>query len=270
MTTLSNHLPAEGISAGQSYPGHYRYATSSRELAVSTSQSSATTVVLETKEGDRVSLNVSAFSRMDASGYTREGVLENESGSVLLRQNQRQITLASGQSFSFAVEGELSDGEREDIEALMLDLDGVMNRMQKGDMQQALKKVLDISSLETVSSFTADLSFESRYEARAASTAETASFSPSVQESGFPPTPADRETGSLTLPAPFTRFFESLLEIMEKHDDTLVRQMKNPIAKLFTHHRDSLAQGSKHGPVLADMLDKVQKKVFSLIEQIPA
>lgn len=279
MNDIANHLPFSDFSFRQNPSAGFQAAAYEQELSVSTHESSNTDLVLRTKEGDRVTLNSSNFSELSAYAYTSEGMVRSESGTALFQKDIREITLASGQSFSFSVAGELSEDELRDIESLVVGLDEVMSQMKEGDMSGAMKEALDIGSFDTVSTYSADLHFQ-RSVAMQSSTTTTMANTLPAGENGTalerPENPARPAVSNANADShasksnknDFDSFFDSLQKQLEALEKRLLQQAKTPVDKLFDHHIQQLGHGKQGTEPLVNALETAREKLDSLIEKM--
>lgn len=214
-------------------PAEYQSAAYAKELSFNSKQSSNTDLVIETKEGDTVTLSANSFSEMSAYMYSSKGYAQTEEGTAKFSMNQRQITLSSGRSFSFSVQGDLSEDELEDIEEIVKGLDGVMSEMRDGDMAGAMEKAVTIGSYDSISAYSADLTFERSYEVTAAVAASAQHIAPQEGQPGKPEKPGLQE-GRTRID--FESFFDKLIEQLEKQEEKLLKLVQSPLNKLFEHH----------------------------------
>ncbi len=275
MNNISNQFPLMGLSSGQNSLPDFRSASYVKEQSLNTRESLDTGLVIHTKDGDQVTLTSSSFSQLDAFMYDSKGVVQTESGTALFGQNQRQISLASGQDFSFSVEGDLSEDELADIDALLKGLDGVISDMMSGDMSGAMANALSLGEFDTVSSFAADISYQYSYQMTSSvATTKTESVSgiengPGNKESSAAPMiPAENkvsEKSNTSQFIDFDKFVRKLMKQLEVHDEKQVGLSKKPIEKLFNHHLDHLKEGEDH---ISRAMEKAKEKVDAFLEGI--
>ncbi len=89
--------------------------------------------------------------------------MQTKSGGKAVSQNQREITLTSGESFSFSVTGNLNEKELVDIENIVKGIDGIISEMARGNMNDAVKKALSMGHYDTVSMYLANISYRKSY-----------------------------------------------------------------------------------------------------------
>lgn len=270
------HLPA-GLSPRQNPLPNFRSAAYVREQAFSAHESLDTGLVIQTKEGDQVTLTSSSFAQMDAFLYDSKGMVQTESGTALVSQNYREISLASGQSFSFSVAGDLSEDELADIEAILKGLDEVISEMTEGDMFGAIDKALDMGGYDSVSSFAANISYQRSYAMSSAVAASTTQSFPTgeggVEEVNLPAPEVSPETeesrGGKNNPiADFDKFFKKVFNQLEAHGHNKLANAKNPINKLFDHHLAKTEELGDGKESVQSALETAREKINSLIEEM--
>lgn len=278
MNNISNQFPLAGLSNRQNPLSDYRSASYVREQSIKSQESLDTGLVIQTKDGDQVTLTSNSFSQMDAYMYDSKGIIQTDSGTAAFSHNVREVTLASGQSFSFTVEGELSEDELEDIDSIIKGLDGVISEMKDGDMSGALDKALNMGNYDTVSSFAADISYQRSYEMSSAVTATATQFQPAAEK-----VPKDQENIAATAagPAPelnafqgkkkgimdFDKFFKKMVKQFEAHEDKQVGLAKDPINKLFKHHLDEIGKDDDASKAIYSALETAMNEIDSLIQE---
>ncbi len=237
----------------------FRSSTYVREQSFRSRESFATDLVLQTKEGDQVTLRSNSFSQLDAFTYDSRAILQTESEITVASQSQREITLASGESFSFTVEGELNEAELEDIEAIVKGLDGVMSEMSQGDTAGALDKVMEMENFRSVSAFAADITYQRSYEIRTEVASTVTSTAP-VQESV-----PGKKNGQFF---DFNTIFKKLENQLLIHGNKLLSNAQGPINKLFKHHLHALGKENEGNNPIYSALESVMEDITSMIEEI--
>ncbi len=89
--------PFAELSSRHNSLADFRSSTYVREQSFRSHESFETGLVLQTKEGDQVTLSSNSFSQLDALTYDSKGVVKTESEISVFSQSQREIRLASGQ-----------------------------------------------------------------------------------------------------------------------------------------------------------------------------
>lgn len=260
MNNITSQLPFTGfLSRHNSQPDYYA-AAYTREQSVSSRESLDAGLVIETSDGDLVTLTASSYNELNAFSYDSGGVARSESGLALYGVNEREISLASGQQFSFSVSGDLSEEELEDIDAILKGLDGVISEMKDGDMGGVLKKALDLDDFDTISSFSADITYQRSLEVSSAVAATAVGSFPAsgtVLEGGGVSSgdPAAVEgsllpgTGLNSFDIDFADFLERILEQFEGRDERRLGLARKPVAELFQHHLDIIDEKNGMGPL---------------------
>lgn len=209
-----------------------------------------TGLTIKTREGDLVTLTSRSHTQFDAVMYNSKGVLVTPSGTAAMAQNLREITLSSGDSFSFAVEGDLSREEIEDIENIMKGIDEIVSEMVQGDMDGAVLKALSMGGYDTISMYSADITYQ-RSLMTSESQAETAHNFPeglpadrtfnSASKEFFPDddTPGAKKNSSNHK---MNQFVEKMTQLLGDHEKELLDNARKPIDKLFKHHLKNAEQ----------------------------
>jgi len=130
---------------------------------LSKSEDVSTNLTIKTAQGDIVKLPTNTFYDFKSLLYDNKGQVYSDAGLITNRTSYRQMTLASGESFTFSVEGHLNAQELNDIEKIVMQIDSIVYDMKKGDMGNALKKALSMGGYDTITEFTANLSVKKSY-----------------------------------------------------------------------------------------------------------
>lgn len=277
MSNISGKLPLTEFSTPPNNKATRQAAAYVREQSVNFREKLDTNLVLETKDGDKVTLASNSYSQMSASLYDSRGIIQTDSGFAAAGMSQREITLASGQSFSFTVEGQLSEEEFKDIESLLAGLDGVIAEMKEGDMEDAFGQALGLGGYDTVSNFTADIRYEQAYvmeSAMAAAALQThpagSEFSGQADLAGLLPEAAAEQTGAAGNKyghlEGFDKFFEKLASQLEKHEDRIIGLAQNPINQLFKHHLHEMKDDESGGPYT--VIETAMEDINALIDEM--
>jgi hypothetical protein len=278
MNNITSQLPFGGLFSRNSSGSDIGAAAYSREQSVRASESLEAGLVIETSEGDLVTLSASSFSELDAFMYDSAGVVRTEAGTALYSEQQRGITLASGQSFSFTVEGDLNKEELKDIESILKGLDGVISEMRQGDMGDALKEAMKLGDYDTVSSYAADITYERSVEVSSSVAAVAQTHSRDRYDSGAegleePIGVSDGGGGSLSASGDpeldFARLLNKMLKRFGLIEGGNSLSVKNPVEQLFQHHQDDSRE--KNEPeFIQDILTRGLSSVESLFEILAA
>lgn len=269
MNNVANQFPYTGLSPRQNNQPDFQSASYTREQSFRSQENLDTGLVIQTRDGDQVTLTSNSFSQMDAYMYDSKGVIQADGMTAAYSQSQREITLASGQSFSFSVQGDLSEDEMEDIEAILKGLDGVIAEMKDGDMSGALDKALEMGGYDTVSSFAADISYQRSYQMSSAVSATTTQVLPANEKAAEVPVESPVSKGNKNgFDLDFDKFFRKMMKQFEAHEDKQIGLAKDPINKLFGHHLEKLEDGDDTAGKIYNVLEKAMNKIDSLIEKM--
>jgi hypothetical protein len=240
-----------------------------KKQSVSAYESLDAGLTIKTREGDLVTLTSSTFARFDASMYNSRGVMQTGSDAVSLAENHRQITLSSGDSFSFSVVGDLSDEELEDIENIVKGIDDIISRMGKGNLNGAVSKAMSMAmeNYDTVAMYQADITYQRSYAVNSELTSvdrdvpDTRLSSPGPEpeilpreDSTAPPfvaqpypenhSPKGEKSNSIR---DINRFVEKMVDQLAEHDDKTIQKAEKPLDKLFMHHMKKIGKGAGRG-----------------------
>ena len=276
MHNVANHMGQKGFYPHQNnLKGYQEAALYTKEQSISTRENLNTSVVIQTREGDQVTLHLNSFSQMDAFMYDSAGVARTESGAAAFSYSQREISLASGKQFSFSVNGDLSEEELEDIDSLLKGLDEVIYDFKSGDLKGGLASALEIGGYDSFASYSANISYSKSYQMSSTVTAAATQTVPAgTYEPGntLPPEGQIKTEGSLP-PGQngrpvidFDKFFEKLLKKLEKHEDKQLGFAKNPINKLFQHHLEE-TDDDKENPQVGDTIKAAMDDIESFIDK---
>jgi len=127
-------------------------------------------IVIQTLEGDRVTLSTSAYAAWAYDTYEAFAA----GGGAAFRMSGVSVWSESGASMSLSVSGDLNAEELADIGKIFRTLDKMMNDLAAGDLEGALAGDAGFAGIDSIASFSADVSITasvavSRYEAVAAS-----------------------------------------------------------------------------------------------------
>jgi len=285
MSTISNQPMMTGQAPQAKHISDAQFSSYVRKQSLSSYESLDAGLTIQTKEGDVVTLTSNSYAELDAYMYNSKGVLQTESGTAMATQNYREITLSSGESFSFSVAGDLSEEELTDIEAIVKGIDEIIAEVAEGDMDDAVEKALLMGGYDTVSMYAADISYERSYQMTSQVQAETIKQIPEQEpvmlpeeESSIPSIkdfypenniPRKRQNNTIKN---INKFFEKMADKLEKHEDKLVDKAQKPIDKLFRHHLDDIMQNKSDENIenqsIYTILDSVRDKIDKLIDQM--
>lgn len=211
---------------------------------------------ITTKEGDVVTLSKESFMDFSSFSYDKSGSISQGNEKAAINVSSRSMTLASGSSFSFSVQGDLNESELDDIESLISSLDEIMYEMSSGDIDEAFGMAQELDEFDSFSQYSADLNYSSAYsyEKQTASMSnrrydEMASDSSDIREL------ADTANSS-------SRLLDRMLKEMEKlteKEEIGPRKIQDPVEQLFNHHIKELTKNNEE--------DAPQNKMVSMFEQ---
>lgn len=271
--------------AKSAYPGTERlpeeqkYAGYVKEQSVSAYESLDAGLTIKTREGDVVTLSSSSFAKMDSYLYDSKGVLTTESGTAVASQSYREITLESGEQFSFSVSGDLSESELADIEDIVKNIDKIISEMAQGDMEEAVSTALSMGGYDTVSAYSADITYQKTYAAQTQVQAETLTDVPEAQilptqeeaipsvSEPFPENRVPRKKNKNSIQN-INQFVEKMAEKIEKYDEKVLSQAQKPVDKLFRKHMADESEKGKSGEAHYNVLDASRRKISNMIERM--
>ena len=214
--------------------------TASSALYVNSYSSLDAGLTIQTREGDVVTLSTSQYSDLEAYDYSSQGVISNEDGYTAASYNVREITLSSGETFTFTVEGDLSEEELEDIESIISGVDGIIGEMVDGDMEGAIGKALSMGYYDSISTYQADITVSRSY----AMYSEERSSSAGALGQDMPPSLIDAvneeadeiETTEDDTTDLKTSLMEQLAEFLEEQEEEALARATQPLTELFDHY----------------------------------
>ncbi|MCP4117549.1 MAG: hypothetical protein GY737_19565 [Desulfobacteraceae bacterium] len=226
---------------------------STQRRSLSASESSNVDLSLRTREGDVVTINAASFSELNTSSYDQRGKIVNGSSETMAHYSSRTMTLESGSSFTFSVQGDLSDQELDDIENIVGSLDEILAEMGDGDMDGAVETALGMTGYDTVSEFSADISMQRSYTMMSEISQESYSATPASGIAGESETLMDR--------------MKQLIEDSEKEVQQISQQ---PVDQLFAHLLKPLEEKEQpENPkfqVLTDLRDRMREHFDQIMD----
>ena len=230
------------VSSSTSYPSHFQdtgFSGSMSRQDISSYRSMDAGLTIKTREGDIVTLSTSQFSSLNAHEYNSQGRMETQDGQVTANYSERSIELASGQTFSFSVEGDLNEQELADIESIVSGIDGIVYQMAEGDMDEAVALALSMGSYDSVSMYEADITVTRGYSAYTETAA--AASGPSLADSmGY--------NGTSFLPSMNTDFTDEVSRFLKDQEAESLAYARQPLSQLFDYY---LAQQAEQEDTLA-------------------
>ncbi len=249
MSSIQSGSLTAGPSSRQSALSDSQFSSYVKKQSYSAYESLDAGLTIKTREGDLVTLSSNTYSKLDAYMYNSRGVMQTNAGTVSTALNQREITLESGESFTFSVSGNLSEEELLDIEAVVKGIDQIIAEMAAGDMDEAFAAALSMGGYNTIAAYSADITHTKSY----AVTTEIAAATSGI-EAGTKGT--------------MENFFEKMAEKIEKLDEKLVDKAQYPIEDLFKHHLGKIKESRGQEKSLYTAVENIQKMIDDLMDAI--
>jgi len=218
-------------------------ASSSSELYVNSYSSLDAGLTIQTREGDVVTLSATQDSQLEAYEYSSRGIISNKDGYAAAPYNVREITLSTGETFSFTVEGDLNEEELEDIESIITGVDNIIGEMMDGDMMDAVSEAMRMGYYDSISSYEADITVTSGYamysQEQTATTGAlgqdlAAAYLEDYDDAGTDDGGTTRTAGNLA-----TSFMDRLSEFLEKQQEESLARAREPLSSLFDHYLET-------------------------------
>ncbi len=260
-----NSLPQMSQSGLRHHGGFDQASMASRQLSVNSYESLDAGLTIRTREGDVVTLSTSQFSELNAYEYDSQGEISGKRGSVSAAFNTREITLSSGELFSFSVKGDLSEDELKDIEAIVAGIDEIIGEMAEGDMDDAVSKALSMGSYDSISKYEADIQIQRSY-SMSAETRSEAYTRRRGREYGLGRMSAP-EHGAVPEKqnAPGNPFMDRVAALLEQQKEDTLARAGQPLSKLFDYHLEALKKPEANDP--ADAAKEIEKQpVYRALE----
>ncbi|MCD4720295.1 MAG: hypothetical protein K8S13_10630 [Desulfobacula sp.] len=280
MSSIPNQSLMAGLSPRQNTLPDAQFLSYIRKQSFSAYESLDAGLTIKTKEGDLVTLTSHSYAEVDAFMYDSKGVLQTDSGKAVVTQNIREITLTSGESFTFSVVGDLSEEELGDIEAIVKGIDEIISQMAAGDMNGAVAKAISMGGYDSVSMYAADITYQRSYAMASETRAETVK---TVPETEVLPKEESNAIPSVTEPFPenhkprrkskntinnIDKFVDKMTKNLEKFEEKLVDKAQKPIDKLFRHHLEDAKKSKGEEMSTYNAIDNARKQIEKLIDQM--
>lgn len=218
-------------------------ASSSSELYVNSYSSLDAGLTIQTREGDVVTLSTTQDSELEAYEYSSRGIVSNKDGYAAASYNVREITLSTGETFSFTVEGDLNEEELEDIESIITGVDNIIGEMMEGDMMDAVSEAMRMGYYDSISSYEADITVRSGYAMYSQEqTATTGALGQDLAAAYLEDSDhAGTDDGGTTRTARnlATSFMDRLSELLEKQQEESLARAREPLSSLFDHYLET-------------------------------
>ncbi len=276
MSSIQSQSLSAGVSPRLSTLPDSQFSSYVKKQSYSAYESLDAGLTIKTREGDLVTLSSSTFSKLDAFFYNSKGVLQTDAGKISVTQNQREITLASGESFTFTVAGDLNEQELLDIEAIVKGIDEVISEMTQGDMEDAVAAALAMGGYDSIAGYSADITYQKSYAMTSevqAKTEETGSW-PAMLPYGKDTGPAKMELFEENRKAwnnkynsieNLDKFFQKMAE---KFDEKLMDKVQEPIDKLFRHHLRNMEKNHGEDGSLRNAIENAGQKIDKMIDKM--
>ncbi len=234
-----------------SYGLHNQAALSNTSTASSSSERYAKSyssldagLTIQTREGDVVTLSTSQSSELEAYEYSSQGIVSNEDGYAAASYNVREITLTTGETFAFTVEGDLSEEELKDIESIITGVDGIIGEMMEGDMQDAVSQAMSMGYYDSISSYEADITVAYGYAMYSEDKTSTTGalgqdLAAAYLEESDDTDTDDGQTTRRTLGNLDTSLMDQLTELLEKQQEDALARARDPLSSLFDHYLET-------------------------------
>ena len=218
-------------------------ASSSSELYVNSYSSLGAGLTIQTREGDVVTLSTTQDSQLEAYEYSSRGIISNKDGYAAASYNVREITLSTGETFSFTVEGDLNEEELEDIESIITGVDNIIGEMMEGDMMDAVSEAMRMGYYDSISSYEADITVTSGYamysQEQTATTGAlgqdlAAAYLEDYDDAGTDAGGTTRTARNLA-----NSFMDRLSALLEKQQEESLARAREPLSSLFDHYLET-------------------------------
>lgn len=225
-----NRIPdtsSQGLIQDRGNLQNSQFSSYSRKQSVNSYESLDTGLTIKTREGDIVTLSSNSFSQLDAFEYNSRGEIQTDSANLRASQHTREITLTTGEQFSFSVQGDLNEQELADIEAIVKGVDSIAAEVAQGDMDGAVEKAMSMGNYASVSMYSADISHQRSY-----SVAEETRSITQGSLSGQAPALGTGVKNSQR-PVPVDSFVEKMAQLIEDQEAKMLAKAQQPLGALF-------------------------------------
>ena len=281
MRSIPHPSIASAVQGGNNSFYGARVADYVSRQSVSGHQNLSAGLTIKTRDGDLVTLTSNAFFQFDAFKYNREGVVESENGLILSSRNYMEMTLTSGEMFSFTVNGDLDQAELQDIKDIVKNVDGIIAEMVAGDMATAVEKAMDMGAYDTVSMYTADISLEKQVRTVTEMSSRTGTLEPASQlnpaiEDNTPRLPRMQAFAENYIPESkkesradrFEKWVDQMTERLQQHADKQLVRSGKALNKLFRHHLEQTEESLDKKTPAYNNLEKMAERISQYIDGI--
>lgn len=237
-------IPANPLAAP---PPSFSAAQTSRSVTTQASAAFEKTLInITTRDGDTISLQSS--SRQAAMSQTLQWQDTNNQGTALSARTEES------HSFSYAVQGDLSAAELDDLNSLFTSLSAIAADFFSGDMETAVHGALQISDLGSLSSFSASFS---RTEITAMQSISRHPYAANDKKQAM-----QQEN---ILANKRRAQWQQILSYLEKNRQEMEELQKIDLVKVDDHGRQMkqmMEQAVEHHPRLAPLIEKLAEKAI--------
>jgi len=273
MNNLNNQFPLTGYSRANTSPTDYRSAAYVKEQSLFAQEQLNSDLVIETKEGDKVTISSASFAQMDSYTYNAQGMIQTSDGSAAYKESYQELTLMSGYNFSFSVDGDINDEELADIQNMLKGMDKIISYMKSGDMDKAFNSAVNLGDFDSFNGYTVDISYVQTY---AMSTSEAAAVTngsaeaPAESSEDAGDAANDKHASPLGGNAPGNDLlFERIMNEMAKLDEKAAKAVQNPLNDLLNHHLSQL-DSNQGNTSIADFIQQTRDQINQLFDSLTA
>ena len=159
-TSVTGHCACDPVNNSGTY-------AAASALRAGAAYSRVSDIVIQTHEGDRVTLSSSNYKAGGYEIYEALAVGKN----AATRQFGGSAWFESSRELSLSVTGDLNREESRDVHRILRTLDEMMNDLAAGDLEGALAGASKFTGIDTIASFSADMSITASLDASRYSTA---------------------------------------------------------------------------------------------------
>ena len=226
----------------------------------------STDIALVTAEGDKITISAKSSLQAEFASYDYRGRLN---GGVANLQGQ-SLQVSAENSFSIAVDGDLSKEELKDIQKLVAKIEKLGANFFSRPLENSLAKTLELGNLDSIASFEANLSYSKQLTVAqvakeeitdvAASTPESVDQFVDGSEASSSPI-ADGQTGPAVISADSVQnFIKQLLETARDskvNEGEVAEKLPKFLAKLFK----KLAKDFQFEELKLKLADHIHNKI---------
>jgi hypothetical protein len=262
-------ISSTGLSQDRGNLHNTQFAGHARRQTVNAYESLDTGLTIKTLEGDIVTLSSSHFAEFNSSEYNSRGEIQTDSMGALITQHTQEITLATGDQFSFSVQGDLNEQELADIAAIVKGVDSIAAEVAEGDMEEAIAQAMDMGHYSSVSMYSADIAYQRSY----AMTEETSTVASSPLPATEPEENISGRHGRSRRTNHMDRFADKMAQFLEQQEEKLLAKAQQPLSDLFDQLQKNIsdtdeAAADEQEPNARGVLKAAGEQVDQLIDDI--